>query len=35
MVENVLQIHVMEKLGFKKENGVDLSQIIDFTLIDF
>lgn len=25
LVENVLQIHVMEDLGFKKENGVDLS----------
>lgn len=25
----------MEKLGYKKENGVDLSHINDFTLVDF
>ena len=35
LVDNVLSVAVMEQLGFKKENGVDMSHINDFTLLDF
>lgn len=34
LCDNVLSMDVMQNLGFKKENGVDLSQINDFTLIE-
>ena len=35
LVDNVLNVSNMESLGFKKENGIDMAHINDFTLIDF
>ena len=35
LVDNVLSVPVMEQIGFRKENGVDMAHINDFTILDF
>ena len=35
LCDNVLSLDVMQNLGFKKENGVDMAHINDFTLLDY